>query len=746
MRRSEPHAPPLCPDRSNGPIRPRGVRGLRRVLLTGATGSLGCELATALLEQDPEREIWAVVRRKATRSAPGPSRPVEPFNLARFHVIEGDIELPGLGFGTEDYPEPDLPSRIDACFHLAACTEFEERRRARIFRANLEGTRHLVAFLERLPGFGKLYHVSTTYVSGIRAGLVTEHLHPRPPSFANPYEESKHAAEFVVADSSLDWTILRPSILVGHSRTGEAHSGKTVYGVLKTYWRLREMLKNKYSDAEIASLSSDPFVVVCRPEVAKNVVCLDDVVRLILEVAAHQPPTGTIYHLINPSPTDVSTVIGSMLSVLGLKCLVLQPEPPRRPRIEERLIDRGTRVYRPYMLCDEAEFDQTRLRQLVGDPAVDAVMPMTPSRLRFLFDSHLRHHLERKVETSHDAGVDRLALVRKHGRGVLAYSSTTGTGFALPVAGNAGFVLCAVKGRTAAMVGDPVCAPERFDAAVKAFMTYCTGHAYRPAAVQVSRPVADALVRHRGHCNHMGDEAIVDLQRFETSLRGQRWEKLRRFRNSANAAGVTVRECSYGDVSPARVDQISRAWLSTKLNQRELAFLVRPLPLREEPDVRKFFAFQGGDMVGVVIFDPLYEAERITGYYADVERYRRRPNGIHDLILLEAIRIFREEGHRVLSLGLAPLFHLEDEDHPSASALTGDLLRRMRDEVAPVYNFRGVSQHKTYYNPRWEPTYFYAQAADGTSEVLDVLSLIGLLAPEAVYSMRRETFELVQGA
>jgi hypothetical protein len=576
--------------------------------------------------------------------------------------------------------------------------------------------------------------------------MVRETIHTRPLRFANPYEESKHAAESVVADSGLNWTILRPSILMGHSATGEAHSGKTVYGVLKTYWRLREMLRNKYSDAEIAALSSDPFVMVCRPEVAKNVICLDEVVRLMLEVADRQPPTGTIYHLSNPYPTDVSSVIGSMLSTLGLKCLVLRPEPPECPRVEEQLIDRGTHVYRPYMIYDEAEFDQAQLRQLIGDRAVDSVLPMTRSRLRFLFDCYLRRRLETRVETSRDTRVDRCALVRKHGRGALAYSSTIGTGLALPIPGNAGFVLCAVKGRTAAIIGDPVCGPELLGSAVESFLAYCTTHAYRPAAVQVSRPVADALAQHGGHCNRMGDEAVIDLQFFDTSLSGRAWQKLRRFRNTAKTGGVTVRECSYEDVSPATADEVSRAWLATKLNQRELDFLARPLPLRDEPDVRKFFGFWGEEMVGFVVFDPLYEAERIIGYYADVERYRRSPNGIHDLILLEAIRVFRDEGHQVLSLGLAPLFHLEDEDHPSASESTRDLLRRMRDEVAPVYNFRGVSQHKTYYNPRWEPTYFYSRSRDGTSDVLDVLSLIGLLAPEAVYHVRPETFDLVQGA
>ena len=136
----------------------------------------------------------------------------------------------------------------------------------------------------------------------------------------------------------------------------------------------------------------------------------------------------------------------------------------------------------------------------------------------------------------------------------------------------------------------------------------------------------------------------------------------------------------------------------------------------------------------------------MIGYYADIERYMRQPNGIHDLILLAAIRVFREERRQVLSLGLAPLFHLDDGDHPSASAITGDLLRRMRDEVGPIYNFMGVSRHKTCYNPRWEPTYFYSQQHDGTGDVLDVLSLIGLLAPEAASNVGDETFDLVQGA
>ena len=75
-------------------------------------------------------------------------------------------------------------------------------------------------------------------MAGVRPGeTVREEMLGPAPRFCNPYEESKYAAELLVAASGLDWTIMRPSIIVGNSQSGAAESDKMIYGALKVLSR-----------------------------------------------------------------------------------------------------------------------------------------------------------------------------------------------------------------------------------------------------------------------------------------------------------------------------------------------------------------------------------------------------------------------------------------------------------------------------------------------------------------------------
>jgi nucleoside-diphosphate-sugar epimerase len=142
---------------------------MRTALVTGASGFVGRNFTRALLRDEQQLHIWALVRGK---DGALPTQRPELAGLVdhpRFHVVEGDVTFAGLGLEPEEGVH-GIPEALDACFHLAAKTDFKEARRAETFRANLEGTRNRIAFLKGLERPGRLFHISTAYVAGIRPG------------------------------------------------------------------------------------------------------------------------------------------------------------------------------------------------------------------------------------------------------------------------------------------------------------------------------------------------------------------------------------------------------------------------------------------------------------------------------------------------------------------------------------------------------------------------------------------------
>jgi nucleoside-diphosphate-sugar epimerase len=715
-----------------------------KAFLTGVTGFMGRRLANALLERSPDCEIWALVRPRAEHGATPEGRP-ELGGLAqhpRVRLVSGDLCDP------EGW-RASVPGAFDAVLHLAAMTDFSESRRDATFRTNVDGTRNMLSFAHRLESLGRFWHVSTAYVCGTRSGTSPEALLGPAVAYANPYEESKHAAEALVAASGLPWVIVRPSILLGDSRTHEAESDKMVYGALKTYHRFLQVLRGKYTTEQIRALGQTPFRMQARPEVSKNCICLDDAVGLLAALMQARPDPGSVFHLTNPHPTTVAGLHAAVLRSLDLDCLALTAEEVSDPQAEEALLARGMGVYRPYLTNEEPVFAQDSLRAAIGDAAVDAVSPPTADLLERLFRAHVRTRLEPEIAIAPvDAGKGmayRKKMLRRFGGGCLGYTTLKET-FPVYLPGGKGYVSVRTKGRTVVMVADPVCPDDALDAAVTTFLDHARRHGLAPAAVQIGCATADALVRARGCATKMGDEAVVDVAAFDSRLLGKDYARLRWLRNCAIRNGIAVHELPR-DTNPAdALDEVSRAWLSRKVNKRELGLILRGLPTEPEPDTRIFQASHDGKQVGFVIFDPIHREGTVVGWIANHERYAPGPRGIHDLILLEAIRVLQSERCPLLSLGLAPLARLDKDQHPTASTVVRELLGRTLAEALTIYNFDGVAQHKTYYRPRWRPVYFWAPEAGVTDRMFDVFALIGLVAPEALRRLSPRAIETLTQA
>ncbi len=150
---------------------------MKTVLLTGATGFLGTQVARYLLGEK-DVTILALIRaekleaaqRKASRNwwdwpeLAGALR-------SRVEVVCGDIRLPQFGLSGEKYAE--IAQRVTHVIHTAADWRFLPLEHLR--KTNVEGTRNVLEFARKANEHHRIErfaHVSTAYVAGGRVGQV----------------------------------------------------------------------------------------------------------------------------------------------------------------------------------------------------------------------------------------------------------------------------------------------------------------------------------------------------------------------------------------------------------------------------------------------------------------------------------------------------------------------------------------------------------------------------------------------
>ncbi|MFL6129447.1 MAG: SDR family oxidoreductase [Mycobacteriales bacterium] len=176
----------------------------RTILLTGATGVVGTALLPALRQHD----VVCLVHRSPPRSGRG---------------VPGDVTRPGLGWDRET--RSTLRREVDVVVHCAAATDFSAGP-AQTALMNVAGTRHVAEFA--VDAGARLHYLSTAFVARLdrpRADGGDARLDPR------AYLESKLAAEDTVRQAGLAGTLVRPSVVIGDSRTGEMAAFQGLHGL-----------------------------------------------------------------------------------------------------------------------------------------------------------------------------------------------------------------------------------------------------------------------------------------------------------------------------------------------------------------------------------------------------------------------------------------------------------------------------------------------------------------------------------
>lgn len=213
-----------------------------KIFLTGATGFVGGELVKRILSKDNTSELWLLIRDSRMLKA---NDRLEKLLLdiekeselsitdiqKRVHMVVGELTKPRFGLNQTEFR--DLATQVNQIFHCAASIHLIGDL-APMRKINYFGTQQvleLARICAKTGDFQRLNYVSTAYIAGKRFGKIYENELAHNQGFCNTYEMVKHETEQLVeeAKAELPVTIFRPSIIVGHSKTGKINSFNVIY-------------------------------------------------------------------------------------------------------------------------------------------------------------------------------------------------------------------------------------------------------------------------------------------------------------------------------------------------------------------------------------------------------------------------------------------------------------------------------------------------------------------------------------
>jgi phosphatidylglycerol lysyltransferase len=313
--------------------------------------------------------------------------------------------------------------------------------------------------------------------------------------------------------------------------------------------------------------------------------------------------------------------------------------------------------------------------------------------------------------------------LQEHGRGCLAYSTLQDLNYFIDE--NRGYIayspfkhpILSRNGKKY-VLADPITARSDYQNIIESFLSKNPDSVF----IQVSRDAAEVLDATGFEVNQLGIETEIDLNDFST--KGPARSKLRQWQNKCRRERVAVEERDIAEVDLTAVKNISKKWIKRK-GGHEFSMLTRPLVYGHEQDVRYFWAKQDGKTIAMSIYDPIYEKQKIVGYYHNFDRIvQKSPNGTGSHCVLEAINKFKDEGVQFVSLGMSPLSRIDDDlNH---NALLAWCARILYAHGNFIYPFKGNESHKDKYNGSKKKIYFSSSKGNDLFEVLSLLTALKL--------------------
>ncbi len=270
----------------------------RVAFITGFPGFISRRLVLKLLSSDDTIKVIALVEEGQMAKAERAHEQMvlqhtsADFAEGRLEMVTGDITALDAGLSGAEFRA--ITSSTTEVYHLAAVHSLNVDRRS-AEHTNVKGTANVLGLARAMSRLERFVHFSSAYVSGDRVGVIMEDELEEGQSFRNAYEATKHHAEVLVqrAKDRLPVTVIRPSGVVGDSRTGEIDRFDSVY-------HLGMLL--------VGSPVAIPVPMDGQGQAPLNLVPVDYVIDAVHAIVSQAATVGQTFHVVDPNPLPARRV------------------------------------------------------------------------------------------------------------------------------------------------------------------------------------------------------------------------------------------------------------------------------------------------------------------------------------------------------------------------------------------------------------------------------------------------------
>ncbi|WP_095154020.1 bifunctional lysylphosphatidylglycerol flippase/synthetase MprF [Pseudomonas sp. Irchel 3E13] len=281
------------------------------------------------------------------------------------------------------------------------------------------------------------------------------------------------------------------------------------------------------------------------------------------------------------------------------------------------------------------------------------------------------------------------------------------------------FLMYARRGRSLVALYDPIGPAQRRAEMIWQFRDLCDIHHARPVFYQVRAENLPFYMDIGLSAIKLGEEARVNLLRFDLDAKGKEMKDLRYTWNRGGRDGLSLEIHEPGQAPLEELKLISDAWLTGK-NVREKGFSLG----RFSEDYLQHFRialirFEGKP----VAFANLLETH--SRELASLDLMRAHPDApklTMEFMMVGLIQHYKQHGYARFSLGMVPLSGLQPRRGAPLTQRLGSMVFHRGEQL---YNFQGLRRFKDKFQPDWEPRYMAVPAGlDPLVALADTAALI----------------------